>query len=65
MSNIWFRKIYGFKHVSLVITLVAVLLALIFSLVIFPEIQQPFGLSIDPDKNGDLSRNIFTGKGFI
>jgi 4-amino-4-deoxy-L-arabinose transferase-like glycosyltransferase len=65
MSNIWFRKIYDFKHASHVIALIAVLIALIFSLVIFPKIQQPLGLSIDPDKNGDLSRNIFTDKGFI
>jgi 4-amino-4-deoxy-L-arabinose transferase-like glycosyltransferase len=65
MSNIWFRKIYDFKHFPLVIALVAILLALIFSLVIFPKIHQPLGLSIDPDKHGDLGQNICSGKGYI
>lgn len=58
-------KIYEIKNISIIIALFAVILALIFSLIIFPIIQQPLGLNIDPDKNGDLSRNIFAGKGFI
>lgn len=58
-------KISEFEQTSVVITFLGILLSLTFSLVIFPIIQDPLGLCIDPDKFGDLSRNIFMGKGFI
>ncbi|MDP2208668.1 MAG: glycosyltransferase family 39 protein [Bacteroidota bacterium] len=58
-------KIYEIKNISTIIALFAVVLALIFSLIIFPIIQQPLNLNIDPDKNGDLSKNIFAGNGYI
>jgi 4-amino-4-deoxy-L-arabinose transferase-like glycosyltransferase len=58
-------KTYEIKNISIVIALFAVVLALIFSLIIFPIIQQPLGLNIDPDNYGDLSKNIFAGKGYM
>lgn len=58
-------KTYEIKNISIVIALFAVVFALIFSLIIFPIIQQPLGLNIDPDQNGSLGRNIFAGKGYM
>ncbi len=43
----------------------AVGLSLIFSFIIFPRIQEPFNLTIDPDKCGELAGNIFEGRGYV
>ncbi len=43
----------------------AILLSLIFSFLIFPKIQDPLRLNPDPDRNGELARNIYTGNGYV
>lgn len=58
-------KIYEIKNISIVIAQFALGLSLIFSLIIFPIIQQPLCLNIDPDSYGDLGKNIFAGKGYM
>jgi 4-amino-4-deoxy-L-arabinose transferase-like glycosyltransferase len=47
------------------IALLGVALALVFSLVIYPAIRQPLAANIDPDKLGDLSSNLADGRGFV
>jgi 4-amino-4-deoxy-L-arabinose transferase-like glycosyltransferase len=49
----------------LLIALLGAVLALFFSLVIYPAIRQPLAANIDPDKLGDLSSNIAEGRGFV
>ena len=43
----------------------AALVALLFSLIVFPRIQTLLNANIDPDRLGELSRNIFDGKGYV
>lgn len=50
---------------QLVLVASAVVLSLVFSFVIFPRIQEPLNLNIDPDKCGELAGNIFEGRGYV
>lgn len=43
----------------------AILVSLFFSLVVFPLLQEPLNLNVDPDRYGELGANIYHGKGFI
>jgi 4-amino-4-deoxy-L-arabinose transferase-like glycosyltransferase len=43
----------------------AVLIALVFSLVLFPLIAGPLQANLDPDRFGELGTNIALGKGFV
>ena len=43
----------------------AAVVSLIFSFIIFPRIQEPLNLNIDPDKCGELAGNIFEGRGYV
>jgi 4-amino-4-deoxy-L-arabinose transferase-like glycosyltransferase len=47
-----------------IISGLAVVLSLFFSLVVFPRLRVPLNLNIDPDRVGELGANIYTGKGF-
>jgi 4-amino-4-deoxy-L-arabinose transferase-like glycosyltransferase len=47
------------------IGVVAALLALVFSLLIYPALREPLAANIDPDKFGDLASNLASGEGFV
>jgi 4-amino-4-deoxy-L-arabinose transferase-like glycosyltransferase len=47
------------------ISTAAALVAFLFSLIVFPRIQTSLNANIDPDRLGELSRNIFDGKGYV
>ena len=46
-------------------SLTAVILSLIFSFLVFPRIQDPLNLNLDPDRNGELGANLYLGNGFV
>lgn len=48
----------------LIISLIAFFVAALFSLLIYPLIQNPLNLNIDPDEYGKLASNIYSGYGF-
>lgn len=48
----------------LVIALIGLIVALFFSMFIFPIIKSPLNLSEDPDKYSELGFNIYTGNGY-
>ena len=50
--------------VLLAVSIAGVLASLFFSFIIFPRIQEPLNLNIDPDNCGELAKNIFQGRGF-
>jgi 4-amino-4-deoxy-L-arabinose transferase-like glycosyltransferase len=58
------RKISSHKA-PLAIAIAAVLSSLVFSFIVFPRIQEPLSLNIDPDKCGELAANIFYGRGYF
>ncbi len=47
------------------VAVLGALLALAFSLVIYPALREPFAANIDPDRFGDLASNIASGEGFV
>jgi hypothetical protein len=47
-----------------IISGLAIIFSLFFSLVVFPRLRVPLNLNIDPDRVGELGANIYTGKGF-
>lgn len=49
----------------LAVTLIGVCVSLIFSFLIFPRIQDPLNLNLDPDRNGELGANLYLGNGFV
>ncbi len=59
------EKIVGSRWTPPAIAGTAVLLSLIFSLILFRPVQTEFGANIDPDRLGDLSANIYAGRGFV
>jgi 4-amino-4-deoxy-L-arabinose transferase-like glycosyltransferase len=46
------------------VSVLGVFAALFFSLVIYPRIGAPLNARIDPDRLGELSKNLFEGRGF-
>ncbi|HTO92818.1 MAG TPA: glycosyltransferase family 39 protein [Bacteroidota bacterium] len=49
----------------LLIAVCAALLAMFFSLEIYPALREPLSANIDPDRLGDLSSNLASGLGFV
>jgi 4-amino-4-deoxy-L-arabinose transferase-like glycosyltransferase len=64
MFKFGLKNLMDVRNIHLFIALSGIVFSLIFSLVVFPRIQDSFSLCIDPDKNGDLSTNIYLGNGF-
>jgi 4-amino-4-deoxy-L-arabinose transferase-like glycosyltransferase len=52
-------------HKSILVACVGVFASLVFSFVIFPHLQHPLNLNPDPDKNGELGKNIYHGVGYV
>lgn len=47
------------------LALAAVAASLVFSFALFPVLRGPLALNIDPDRYGELARNIATGRGYV
>jgi len=56
---------YREAHLLLGIALLALLVRLVFSFVLFPHLAGPLGLGSDPDQYGQLAQNWVDGKGYI
>lgn len=59
-----FREL-SHRHRSWVLAFAAILCSLIFSFLVYPLLQQPLGLSPDPDRNGELGANLYSGRGYV
>lgn len=55
---------YREAHLLLGIALLALLVRLVFSFVLFPRLAGPLGLGSDPDLYGQLAQNWVDGKGY-
>jgi 4-amino-4-deoxy-L-arabinose transferase-like glycosyltransferase len=51
--------------VPLAISGAAILFSLLFSFAVFPLLESPLRLNIDPDGFGELGANIYNGKGYV
>ena len=49
---------------ALLIATAAICASLLFSFLIFPLVSEPLNLNVDPDKLGELGRNLAEGRGF-
>jgi 4-amino-4-deoxy-L-arabinose transferase-like glycosyltransferase len=52
-------------HFLLRIGLLALLIRVVFSFVVYPQLAGPLGLGVDPDYFGQLAQNWVDGKGYI
>ncbi len=50
--------------IHFIVALLGFVIALFFSFYVFPKIQVPLNLSLDPDRYGEIACNIYSGSGF-
>ena len=61
----YFRRFQPPGRAEFWVFILATALSLVFSFVVYPRIQEGLHANVDPDRIGELTRNIYEGRGYV